>query len=120
MSSKRSWLWRTCGQDSTGPTVFGNGSLPRVLGDSSENRRAESQLTRVSVLQERVVKLTKTEPIYAVVQEAGSSKHAPVFDARITIKGELAGHGRGASKKEAKRMAAIASLRWLDDQKVPG
>ena len=52
-------------------------------------------------------------PIYREVGREGPA-HAPVFVVDVAIEGYEAGRGRGASKREAERLAANALLEQLD------
>jgi ribonuclease-3 len=52
-------------------------------------------------------------PIYREIGREGPA-HAPVFVVDVAIKGHEPGRGRGGSKREAERLAAVALLERLD------
>lgn len=65
-----------------------------------------------SLLQERLQESGRF-PRYRIVQAEGPD-HARAFLARVEVDGQVAGEGRGRSKKEAEQAAAEEALRWLD------
>jgi ribonuclease-3 len=72
-----------------------------------------------SLLQERLQESGRF-PRYRIVQAEGPD-HARAFRARVEVEGQVAGEGRGRSKKEAEQAAAEEALRWLDRRRgAPG
>ena len=65
-----------------------------------------------SRLQEEVQKRFGTLPMYKVVEEKGPS-HNKEFRIALFINDKLIAEGRGKSKKEAEKEAAMEGLKWL-------
>ncbi|MBI1884414.1 MAG: ribonuclease III [Chlamydiae bacterium] len=58
----------------------------------------------------------KSNPVYAIISETGPD-HKKHFEATVTIKGEVYGHGSGPSKKEAEKNAAKAAYEKILEEK---
>ncbi len=80
-------------------------------------REAKSRRRRVTdpktQLQELLLSLFHTAPVYEVIGEEGPD-HAKTFDVELRLKGRVLGRGRGRSKKEAEQDAADRFLKELE------
>jgi ribonuclease III len=71
---------------------------------------ARSQLDPKNQLQELIQARGMTSPPTYVSERTGGPDHAPEFLTRVLIGGQLWGEGRGTSKRNAERQAAIDAL----------
>lgn len=69
-----------------------------------------------NLLQELAHVRFKFNPIYSIVSEQGPD-HSKIFEATVSIHGEVYGQGSGTSKKEAEKNAAQAAYVKLTQQK---
>lgn len=82
-----------------------------ALGALNSESAFEDHKTR---LQELCQKRYDTLPRYVTVRESGPDHHK-TFEVELTIKGDVAGTGRGLSKKQAEQMAAKQALEQIRD-----
>lgn len=96
--------------------------LPLFSGRVEAELSGRAGVDAKSALQELVAKRTRSVPVYEVVDDG--PEHAKRFVARVSVDGELVGHGEGRTKKAAEQAAAevaidrLSSLSLADS--VPG
>ena len=93
----------------------GIGSARRIVQRYILSRSQQVNAPRdyKTALQELVQRTPGSRVEYKLVQETGPD-HCRVFVMEVTVDGEVAGQGRGPSKKSAEQMAAKAAFEQLD------
>jgi ribonuclease-3 len=86
----------------------------RIVEPMVESLREGSRRDAKSELQERVQKRGGPPPVYEVV-DSGGPPHEPWFVVRVRIGDQIAGEGRGGSKRAAERGAAEVALESMEN-----
>ncbi len=89
--------------------------LAAALEDALAGRTRADHKTR---LQELLHRRGRPAPVYTLTGASGPD-HARVFDIEVAIGGEVAGRGRGSSKKEAEQQAAADALAAFAGERGP-
>lgn len=92
--------------------IFTVGVLAHELAQAEAQQGAPGGEDYKTRLQEWCQQRYDQLPQYATVRESGPD-HQKSFEVEVRVNGDLAGHGRGFSKKEAEQMAAQQALERL-------
>lgn len=84
----------------------------RAIGEELDLRGRQTPIDPKSRLQEVVQSRWQRAPVYKTVAEEGP-EHRKLFTVEVSSRGDVLGRGRGHSKQEAERQAAVHALESL-------